>query len=91
MGSRGDLDGQADKFSTSDVSDVLSNLKKSAAAMLQDKERSRHSESLWRERLTEKERRVTELERIVHTEQQKSAAISSTMEERTYLPYFCTW
>lgn len=83
MGSRGEPVGQADKFCASDVSFVLSNLKKSAAAMLQDKERSRHSESVWRERLTEKERRVAELERIVHSEQQKSAAVSSTIEERT--------
>lgn len=79
----GDVDGQMAKISTSEVSYVLSNLKKSAAAMIQDKERSRHSESVWRERLTEKEHRVTELERVVHSEQQKCATMASTMQERT--------
>eukprot|EP00892_Ulva_mutabilis_P011793 jgi/Ulvmu1/8987/UM005_0078.1 len=66
---------------TSDVSSVLLNLKKSAAAMLQEKERSRHSESVWRERLNEKEQRVVELEHLVNIEQRKSASMASTMEE----------
>ena len=75
---------------TSEVSSVLLNLKKSAAAPLQDKERSRHSESAWKERLSERERRVAELEHTVHTEQQKSAAMASTMQECSFSRKICS-
>lgn len=84
MGVRVAQDAHEAVLGKSDVSSVLLNLKKSAAAMLQEKERSQHSEAVWRERLNEREARVVELEHVVHAEQQKSAAMTSTMEERVF-------
>jgi hypothetical protein len=63
------------------TSDALSNLKRTAAAMHQDKEKSRQSEQMWRDKLTVADQLAKELEAKLSAGLRASAGLRSTIAE----------
>jgi regulator of replication initiation timing len=67
---------------------AISNLKKSTAFMLQDKEKSRHSEAMWRDRLAKAQSHLQAVQSQLAKERQNNSVIRSTVEERMQLTSF---
>jgi hypothetical protein len=62
-------------------SDALSNLKKTAAAMHQEKENSKQSEQMWKEKLTQAEELAKNLETQLRDEKSSVCGLRSVVSE----------
>jgi hypothetical protein len=69
------------EHSTLSSSDALSNLKKTAAAMHQEKENSKQSELMWKEKLTQAEELAKNMETQLREEKSSMCGLRSVVSE----------
>jgi hypothetical protein len=70
--------------------EALANLRNAAAAMHQEKEKNKHSESIWREKLSASEALAKDLHGALNHRSKEHAALLARVSERTAPAYVNT-